>query len=210
MTIRVCFDTCVIIDIKKIGEEGMGDDTGWSKWLQSKEGSGRFDDLRALQYLLAMPDQWDVRYVPNDPVLTELKSIESQEFYRKFIRWGGSRAPRRLGKASSLITLDKFGFKLPENTFLARKTKSGAYVPLVPDRNDIRQLFDFYFRSKSDIFVTTDYKHILSIAGTLNKHGIIVMSPHQLLCQLTGDERPVDYIERVLYGIGLVDHPKNQ
>jgi len=86
--IRVCFDTCVIIDIKQIAQKAEGNDWGWSEWLQTKEGDRKFDDLRALQYLLSIPEQWDIEYLPNDRVYTELKDIE---FYKEFLRWAGKK-----------------------------------------------------------------------------------------------------------------------
>lgn len=197
--IRVCFDTCIIIDIKKIGEEGAGDDTAWSEWLQTQEGKRKFDDLRALQYLLAMPDQWEIEYLPSDIVYAELKNTE---FYLEFLEWAGQKI------SSKKIRLKGIQQTLDGKPLFSKKTKKGKTVPIITKREDVEQLFWFYLNNRCDIFVSTDYKHITSNAKDLEDYGIRVMSPHQLLSLLVGDKRPVELLERLLYGVGFVDHPK--
>ena len=202
---RVCLDTCILLDLRKMAEEAEGDDTGWSDWLQTQEGRRKFDDLRALQYLLWAPDQWDIEFIPNDVAYQELKS--NADIYEELMKWSGHDLSRV--KKSELFDLRSVQKTLEGSPVFSKPTKKGKIVPLIPDRKDVEQLFHFYLKKNADIFLTTDYKHILVNASILQaNYGITVMSPHLLLSKLTGEARPVEFIERILYGVNLCDHPK--
>ena len=182
--------------IRRIADEAEGCDYGNYYWAYPvfPNDPRLVQDIRALCYIVALQYEWDLDFLPSDASFAEL-SLRHDERAR------ATQAAWRLF-AKGL----KDGRILHETAFLREATTSGRLRLDFIDDPDDRVIVRAFARSDADVLLTTDKKDILKRKEKLAKFGIIVMRPsewlNEFLANVRDNEDAVDWLERVLFGIG--------
>ncbi len=194
---NIYFDTNQIYYIRRIGDEAEGWDYGSYKWAYRvfpNDPKNLVQDIRALCFIVALQYEWDLDFLPSAASFAELslkndeRAQATQAAWRLFAK--GLKKGRVLHKTSFLrepLLFDPFSFDF------------------IDDPDDIVIVRDCA-RERADVLLTTDHKHILKHKEQLAELGLTVMRPSEwlnvFLDSLRDDEDAVDWLERVLFGIG--------
>ena len=192
---KIYFDTNQMYYIRRIGDEADGWDYGNYEWAYHAFPKDRklVKDIRALCYIVALQYEWDLDFFPSDVSFSELslrndhRARATQEAWRLF--------------AEGL----KDGRVLHEAAF-SRESHVSCRLSLhfIHDPDDRVILLDFASED-ADVLFTSD-SDILVHKDQLAELGLTVMRPiewlNAFLSTVRGGEDPVDWLERVLFGIG--------
>lgn len=194
---KIYFDTNQMYYIRKIADEAEGWDYGSYEWAYRNfpnDPKNIVQDIRALCYIVALEYEWDLDFFPSDASFAELslknneRARATQENWRLFVE--GCKDGRVLHEAAFL----------PESPTCVRLRLDFIDDPY--DRVIVRE----FARVRADVLLTTDTKHILKHKGQLAELGITVMRPSEwlnaFLDNVRYNEDAVDWLERVLFGIG--------
>ena len=193
---KIYFDTNQMYFIRKIADEAEGWDYGSNEWVYHKypNDPNLIQDIRALCYIVALQYEWDLDFFPSDASFAELslsndeRARATQEAWRLFVEGC------------------KDGRILHEDAFLPESPTCGCLSLYFIDDPADRVIIREFAREHADVLLTSDKKHILKNKRKLAKFGITVMSPSEWLNTFLGNVRynedAVDWLERILFGIG--------
>ena len=192
---KIYFDTNQIYYIRRIAEEAEGWDYGNYDWAYHAfpNDPKLVKDIRALCYIVALQYEWDLDFFPSNASFAELilrndkRARATQEAWRLF--------------AEGL----KDGRVLHEDTFFSElPVFVWPSLDFICDPDDRVILREFACEG-ADVLLTSD-NDILEHKEKLAELGINVMCPSEwlnaFLDSVRDDEDAVDFLERVLFGIG--------
>jgi len=192
---KIYFDTNQIYYIRRIGDEAEGWDYGNYEWAYHAfpNDPNLVQDIRALCYIVALQYEWDLDFLPSDASYAELrlrnddKARATQAAWRLFAK--GLKNGRVLHEPvylRELLLFDPLSFD---------------FIDDPDDRVIVRE----FARGDADVLLTSD-NDILVHKKQLAGFGINVMRPSEwlnvFLDNLRDDEDAVEWLERVLFGIG--------
>jgi len=193
---KIYFDTNQMYYIRKIADEAEGWDYGSYEWAYRNfpnDPKNLVQDIRALCYIVALQYEWDLDFFPSDASFAELslrndeRARATQEAWRLFVE--GCKDDRILHEAAFL----------PESP-----TRGRLSLYFIDDPDD-RVIVREFARERADVLLTTD-NHILEHKNRLAELGLTVMRPSEwlnaFLDNVRYNEDDVDWLERVLFGIG--------
>jgi len=192
---KIYFDTNQMYYIRRIADEAEGWDYGSYEWAYHAFSKDPYlvQDIRALCYIVALQYEWDLDFFPSDASFAELslrndkKAQATQEAWRLFAE--GLKDGRVLHEPAFLLELPLFD------------PLSLDFIDDPDDRVIVRE----FAREGADVLLTSD-NDILEHKGQLTELGLTVMRPCEwlnvFLDSLRDDEDAVDWLERVLFGIG--------
>lgn len=192
---KIYFDTNQMYYIRRIADEAEGWDYGSYEWAYRAfpKGPNLVQDIRALCYIVALQYEWDLDFLASDASFAEL-SLRNDERAR------ATQAAWRIF-AKGL----KDGRVLHEPAFLR---ESPLFDPLsfdFIDDPDDRVIVRESARKGADVLLTSD-NDILVHKEQLAELGVTAMHPsdwlNAFLDSVRDDEDAVDWLERVLFGIG--------
>lgn len=192
---KIYFDTNQMYYIRRIADEAEGSDYGSYEWAYRTfpKDPNLVQDIRALCYIVALQYEWDLDFLASDASFAEL-SLRNDE---------------RARATQDAWRLFAEGFKdgqvLHEDAFL-RESPICDYLSLdFIDDPDDRVIIRDVTRKGADVLFTSD-KDILVHKERLAELGVTVMRPSEWLNSFLGsvrdNEDAVDWLERVLFGIG--------
>jgi len=192
---KIYFDTNQLYYIRRIAEEAEGWDYGNYEWAYRlfPNDPELVADIRALCYIVALQYEWDLDFSPSNASFTELNLSTTE-------RAEATRDAWRL-----------FAQGLKGNQFLQR-------VPFLPDwpvsgqlsfgfvdDPDDRVILRHFAAEEADVLLTSD-NDILKHKARLAEMGLAIMRPSEwlnvFLERVRSGEDAVDWIERILFGIG--------
>jgi predicted nucleic acid-binding protein len=192
---RIYFDTNQLYYIRRITEESQGAEHGSYDWAYTAfpNASGFVEDIRALCYIVALQDEWNLDLLPSDASFAELCLATNHR----------SQATRDLWlHFTEGLDVDR---QLRSVPFLPDWVVSGHLSLDFIDDPDDRVILRHFAAEKADVLLTSD-SDILSHKARLAELHLIVMRPQdwldEFLKNVRGEANAVDWIERVLYGIG--------
>ena len=178
--------------IRRIAEEAEGSDYGNYNWAFPKNPK-LVQDIRALCYIVALQYEWDLDFFPSDASFAELslrndnRARATQEAWRLFVEGLND------------------GRVLHEDAFLRERPICGRLSLDFIDDPDDRIIVREFAREGADVLLTSD-NHILEHKEQLAELGLDVMRPSEWLNAfpdiVRDDEDAVDFLERILFGIG--------
>jgi predicted nucleic acid-binding protein len=192
---KIYFDTNQMYYIRRIADEAEGWDYGSYEWASRRFPNDLHlvQDIRALCYMIALQYEWDLDFLPSDASFAELclrndvKARATQEAWRLFVQ--GLKNGRVLHKPAFLRELHLF---------------DPLCFDFIDDPDD-RVIVRESARKGADVLLTTD-SDILIHKEQLAKLGVTVMRPGEwlnaFLDSVRDDQDAVDWLERVLFGIG--------
>lgn len=191
---HIYLDTNQIYYLRRIADEAAGSDFGDYEWAYRAfpNGPDMVRDIRALCYIAALADEWEVRISPSEASFAELclsagtRGRETREAWQTVMEGiDGERLEReaRLPRARSC--------EIPSLAF-------------VEDPDD-RLILSHFAASEADVLLTSDH-HILQHEAELAQLGLRVMRPSEwldeFLAPARGSEDAVSWLERILFGVG--------
>lgn len=192
---KIYFDTNQMYYIRRIADEAEGWDYGSYEWAYRdfSQDPKLVQDIRALCYIVALQYEWDLDFLPSDASFAELslrndeRARATQEVWMLFVE--GLKDGRVLHKPAFL-------------------RESPLFDPLsfdfIDDPDDRIIVLDCA-RKDADVLLTSD-DDILLHKNQLAVLGVTVMRPSEWLnafLDIVRDgEDAVDWLERVLFGIG--------
>lgn len=192
---KIYFDTNQMYYIHRIAEEAEGSDYGNYEWAFPKNPK-LVQDIRALCYIVALQYEWDLDFFPSDASFAELslrndnRARATQEAWRLFAE--GCKDGRVLHEDASFASLREWPI-------------SGRLSLDFIDDPDDRIIVRECARERADVLLTSD-NHILEHKEQLAELGVNVMRPSEWLNAfldiVRDDEEAVDFLERILFGIG--------
>jgi len=191
---KIYFDTNQMYYIRRIADEAEGRDYGNYEWAYRAfpNSPNLVQDIRALCYIVNLWYEWDMYYIPSDASLAELslrndeRARATQYVWRLFVEWL------------------KDGQVLHEGAFLRESPICDQLSLDFIDDPDDRVIVREFARKGADVLLTSD-NDILVHKKQLAELGVIVMRPSEWLnafLDVRDDEDAVDWLERVLFGIG--------
>jgi len=195
---KIYFDTNQIYYIRRISDEADGSEFGDYSWAYRvfPDKPELVADIRALCYIVALQDQWDLEFTSSDASYTELclstgnRAVSTRRVW-EIVSDNLDKRARRLAWAQPASTQD--GLQL--------RSEPLAFISDVSDRIILRD----FMEQGADVLLTSD-DHILSHKTELARMGAIVTRPHDwindFLRNSRGDEDGVDFTERILFTIG--------
>jgi hypothetical protein len=192
---KIYFDTNQMYYIRRIADEAEGWDYGSYEWAYCvfPKGPNLVQDIRALCYIVALQYEWDLDFLPSDASFAEL-SLRNDE---------------RARATQYVWRLFAEGFKdgqvLHEAAFLRESPICDRLsLGFIDDPND-RVIVNDVARKGADVLFTSD-NDILVHKERLAELGVTVMRPSEwlnsFLDSVRDNEDAVDWLERVLFGIG--------
>jgi len=181
--------------IRRIADEAEGWDYGSYEWAYSifPNDPNLVQDIRALCYIVALQYEWDLDFLPSDASFSELRlrnderARATQDAWRLFVE--GLKDGRVLHKPAFLR----------ESPIC--DPPSLDFVDDPDDRVIIRE----FACEDADVLFTSD-NDILVHKKQLAELGVTVMRPSEwlnvFLDSVRDDEDAVDWLERILFGIG--------
>jgi hypothetical protein len=193
---KIYFDTNQMYYIRKIADEAEGWDYESYEWAYRNfpnDPKNLVQDIRALCYIVALQYDWDLDFFPSDSSFAELslrndeRARATQEAWRCFAK--GLKDGRFLHEAAFLP-------KLPICV--------GFGLDFIDDPDD-RVILREFACEDADVLLTSD-NDILEHKKQLAELDITVMRPSEwlnaFLDNVRDNEDAVDWLERVLFGIG--------
>ena len=191
---KIYFDTNQMYYIRRIADEDEGSDYGSYEWAYCAfpNSPNLVQDIRALCYIFALWHEWDMYSVPSDASFAELslrndeRARATQSVWRLFVEWA------------------KDGQVLHEDAFLRETSICDLCNLDFIDDPDDREIIRDVARKGVDVLLTSD-NDILIHKNQLAELGVTVMRPSEWLntfLDIRGDEDAVDWLERVLFGVG--------
>jgi predicted nucleic acid-binding protein len=192
---KIYFDTNQMYYIRRIADEAEGWDYGSYEWAYRAfpNNPNLVQDIRALCYIVALQYEWDLDFLASDASFAELilrndeRARATQDAWRLF--------------AEGL----KDGQVLHEGTFLRESPICDRLSLDFIDDPDDRVIVREFARKSADVLLTSD-NDILVHKKQLAELGVTVMRPSEwlnaFLDSVRDDEDAVDWLERVLFGIG--------
>jgi hypothetical protein len=192
---KIYFDTNQMYYIRRIADEAEGSDYGSHEWAYRTfpKDPNLVRDIRALCYIVALQYEWDLDFFPSDASFAELslrndeRARATQDAWRLFAE--GLKDGRSLHQAA-------FSRELP--------VRGGLSLDFIDDPDD-RVIVRQFAREGADVLLTSD-NDILAHKEQLTKLGLTVMRPSEwlnaFLDSIRDDEDALDWLERVLFGIG--------
>jgi len=181
--------------IRRIADEAEGWDYGSYNWAYRAfpKNPNLVQDIRALCYIVALQYEWDLDFLPSDASFAELslrndkKARATQDAWRIF--------------AEGL----KDGQVLHESEFLRESPICDQISLDFIDDPDDRVIVREFAHNGADVLLTSD-NDILVHKEQLAELGVTVMRPSEwlntFLDSVRDDEDAVNWLERVLFGIG--------
>jgi hypothetical protein len=195
---KIYFDTNQLYYIRRIAEEAEGWDYGNYEWAcrAFPNGPELVQDIRALCYIVALQYEWQLDFSPSDASFAELSLSRGERAQATRDAW-----------MLFAEGLDE-GQSLRRVPFLPDRPVSGRLsLDFIEDPDD-RVIIRHFASEGADVLLTTD-GHILKHRQRLAEMRIVVMRPSEwldaFLADIKGDEDAVDWIERILFGIGKQD-----
>jgi predicted nucleic acid-binding protein len=193
---KIYFDTNQLYYIRRIAEEAEGWDYGNYEWAYRKfpYAPELVADIRALCYIVALQDEWDLDFSASNASFAELSVSDSK-------RAEATRDAWRLFAHG--LKGDQFLQKVP---FLPDWPVSGRLsFDFVEDPDD-RVILRNFASEGADVLLTSD-NDILKHKSRLTEMGLAVMRPSEwlnsFLEHVRDGEDAVDWLERILFGIGM-------
>ena len=192
---KIYFDTNQMYYIRRIADEAEGWDYGSYEWAYRAfpNDPNLVQDIRALCYIVALQYEWDLDFLPSDASFAELslrndeRARATQDAWRLF--------------AEGL----KDGHVLRKAAFLRESPICDRLSLDFIDDPDDRVILREFARKGADVLLTSD-NDILVHKEQLAELGVTVMRPSEwlnaFLDSVRDDEDAVDWLERVLFGIG--------
>jgi hypothetical protein len=191
---KIYFDTNQMYYIRRIADEAEGWDYGSYEWAYRAfpKGPNLVQDIRALCYMIALQYEWDLDFLPSDASFAELclkndlKARATQDVWRLFVQ--GLKDGRVLHKPA----------------FLREPPLCDPPGLDFIDDPDDRVIIREFSCENADVLLTSD-NDILVHKEQLAELGVSVMRPSEWLnafLDIRDDEDAVDWLERVLFGIG--------
>jgi hypothetical protein len=192
---RIYLDTNQLYFIRRIAEEAEGWDYGNYDWAFRlfPDNPELVDDIRALCFIVALQYEWELDFLPNNASFAEL-SLSS-----------GARAKATRDAWVLFAEGLKDGRALQRVLFDATHQIAGT-LPLdfIKDPDD-RVIVRDALAEGADVLLTSD-NDILKHKGKLSKMNIRAMRPKEwldlFLASVKGSEDSVDWLERILFGVG--------
>lgn len=192
---KIYFDTNQMYYIRKIADEAEGWDYGKYDWAYHffPNDQNLVKDIRALCYIIALKYEWELDFFPSNASFAELslrndeRARATQDAWRLFAE----------GFNDGRI-LHAYPF-LRESTVCDRLN-----LDFIDDPDD-RVIVRDFAREGADVLLTSD-NDILEHKKQLAEQSVIVMRPSEwlnaFLDTVRNDEDAVDWLERILFGIG--------
>lgn len=192
---KIYFDTNQLYYIRRIAEEAEGWDYGNYEWAYRlfPNDPELIADIRALCYIVALQYEWDLDFSPSNASFTELNLSTTE-------RAEATRDAWRL-----FVQGVKDNQFLQRVLFLPDWPVSGQLSFGFVDDPDDRVILRHFAAEEADVLLTSD-DDILKHKARLAKMGLTIMRPSEwlniFLERVRGGEDAVDWIERILFGIG--------
>ena len=191
---KIYFDANQMYYIRRIADEADGSDYGSYAWAYRAfpNSPNLVQDIRALCYIVALRYEWDMDFLPSDASFAEIslrndeRARATQNVWRLFVEW-----------------LED-GQVLHEGAFLRESLICDRLSLDFIDDPDDRVIVRDVTRRGADVLLTSD-NDILVHKKQLAELGVTVMRPSEWLnafLDVRDDEDAVDWLERVLFGIG--------
>jgi len=192
---KIYFDTNQMYYIRRIADEAEGSDYGSYEWAYRAfpKGPNLVQDIRALCYIVSLRYEWDLDFLPSDSSFAELclrndeRARATQDTWRIFLEWL------------------KDGQVLHEAAFLRESPICDRLSLDFIDDPDDRVIVRDVTRKGADVLLTSD-NDILVHKEQLAELGVNVIRPSEWLNSfldiVRDNEDAVDWLERVLFGIG--------
>jgi hypothetical protein len=192
---RIYFDTNQLYYIRRIAEESEGADYGDYEWAYRMfpNTPDLVQDIRALCYIVALQYEWELDFSSSDSSFTEVSLCTGKRAQATREAW--------ILFAEGL----KEGWSLQRVPFLPCWPVSGRLsLDFIEDPDD-RVIIRHFASEGADVLLTSD-DDILKHRQRLAELKITVMRPSEWLNAflegIRGDEDAVDWLERILFGIG--------
>jgi len=191
---KIYFDTNQMYYIRRIADEAEGWDYGSYEWAYRAfpNSPNLVQDIRALCYIVALQYEWDLDFLPSDASFAELCLRNDEQ----------ARATQYVWRL--FVEGFKDGQILHEGSFLRQSTLCDPPGLSFIDDPDDREIIRDVTRKGADVLFTSD-NDILVHKERLAVLGVTVMRPSEWLntfLDIRGDEDAVDWLERVLFGVG--------
>lgn len=193
---KIYFDTNQLYYIRRIAEEAEGWDYGNYEWayLMFPNNLELVQDIRALCYIVALQYEWDLDFSSSDASFTELNLCVGKRAQATRDAWmlfaEGLKDSRLLRKVP----------------FLPDWPVSGRLSLDFIDDPDDRVIIRHFASEGADVLLTSD-DDILKHKARLAELNLTVMRPSEwlnaFLENVRGGEDAVDWLERILFGIGM-------
>lgn len=193
---KIYFDTNQLYYIRRIAEEAAGWDYGNCEWAYRMfpNNPELVQDIRALCYILALQYEWDLDFSSSDASFTELSLCASKRAQATRDAW--------VLFAEGLKD-DRLLRRVP---FLPDWPVSGHLSLDLVDDPDDRVIIRHFASEGADVLLTSD-DDILKHKARLAELDLTVMRPSEwlnaFLENVRGGENAVDWLERILFGIGM-------
>jgi hypothetical protein len=192
---KIYLDTNQLYYIRRIAEEAEGWDYGNYEWAYRMfpNDPQLVQDIRALCYIVALQYEWDLDFSSSDASFTEVSLSAGKR----------ARATRHSWRlfAKGL----KSGQLLQKVPFLPDRPVSGRLSLDFIDDPDDRVIIRHFASEGADVLLTSD-DDILRHKARLAELNLTVMRPSEwlnaFLENVRGDEDAVDWLERIIFGIG--------
>ncbi len=200
---KIYLDTNQLYYIRRIAEEAQGADFGSYEWARQMfpNKPQLVHDIRALCYIVALQYEWDLDFSSSDASYSEIcrstskRAQATQEAWILFAE--GLKDDRRLRRVPFLPHWPVSG------------PLSFAFIEDADDRVILRHVAS----EGADAFLTSD-EGILKHKDSFARSNVVVMRPSEwlntFLQNTRENEDAVDWLERVLFGIGEKEHSCHQ
>lgn len=193
---NIYFDTNQLYYIRRIAEESQGQefgDYGWAYRLFPRK-PALVQDIRALCYIVALQYEWELDFSSSDASFTEVSLSGGKRAQATRDAWILFTQGLREEQPSRLVA------------FLPHWPVSGRLgFEFVNDQDD-RVILRHFASTSAHVLLTSD-SDILRHKERLENLQLTVMRPHEWLNDFLKDhlrsgEDAVDWLERILFGIG--------
>ena len=180
--------------IRRIADEAQGWDYGDYRWAYQMFAGNRdhIRDIRALCYIVALEDEWQLQISASEASFAELCLSTTKRAQATREAWHVFRS----GIDESRLALEA---NLPRG-----RSDDHTSLGFIEDADDRLILWHFATEG-ADVFLTSDHG-ILKHKERLAEMGLRVMRASEwldaFLGGVRGDEDAVDWLERVLFGVG--------
>jgi hypothetical protein len=192
---KIYFDTNQMYYIRRIADEAEGWDYGSYEWAYRvfPNDPNLVKDIRALCYIIALQYEWELDFFPSNASFAELRLRNDER----------ARVTQDAWRVFAEGLND--GRFLHESPFLRESTICGQLSLDFIDDPDDRVIVREFACEGADVLLTSD-NDILEHKGQLAEQSVIVMRPSEWLNEfldiVRDDEDAVDWLERILFGIG--------
>lgn len=192
---KIYFDTNQLYYIRRIAEEAEERDYGNYEWAYRLFANDPelVEDIRALCYIVALQYEWDLDFSASNASFTELSLSASKRAEATQDAW---RLLAQGLKGEQLLRRVPF---LPDWPVSGRLS-----FDFVEDPDD-RAILRHFASERADVLLTSD-DDILKHKARLAEMGLTIMRPSEWLNAFLEDVRDgedaVDWLERILFGIG--------